>query len=271
MSELLRQHAPIPAAAWEEIDTEATQTLKVALGARKLVDFEGPRGWDASAVALGRTTNLRSGPVKGVGAKLRQVQPMVELRVPFELKRDELEAIGRGADDADLDPVIEAAQAIALAEDTVVFRGYAAGGVTGIVDAAGKENLPITDKYVEYPGAVAEAMHMLRARGIDGPYGIALGPRCFTGLNKTIAPNGFPVIEHIRRMINGPAVSAPAVDGAVVMSLRGGDFELTVGRDLSIGYLEHSRDTVTFYIEESLTFRAIGPEAAVPLYYPKGK
>jgi uncharacterized linocin/CFP29 family protein len=75
------------------------------------------------------------------------------------------------------------------------------------------------------------------------------------------------VVEHVRRLLDGPIVWAPAVDGAVVLSLRGGDFELTVGQDLSIGYLEHTATSVRLYLQESFTFRVLEPEAAVPLTY----
>jgi uncharacterized linocin/CFP29 family protein len=57
------------------------------------------------------------------------------------------------------------------------------------------------------------------------------------------------------------------VDGAVVMSVRGGDFELTVGQDFSIGYLEHDATSVRLCLLESMTFRVLTPEAAVPLAY----
>jgi uncharacterized linocin/CFP29 family protein len=53
----------------------------------------------------------------------------------------------------------------------------------------------------------------------------------------------------------------------VVVSLRGGDFELVVGRDFSIGYLDHDAKRVRLYIEERFTFRLLSPQAAVPLAY----
>ena len=102
---------------------------------------------------------------------------------------------------------------------------------------------------------------------MQGPYAIALGPRCYTGLTRTTTEAGFPVIQHVERLLDGPVIWAPGVDGAVVLSLRGGDFELTVGRDLSVGYRGHTASTVEFYIEESLTFRMLAEEAAVPLVY----
>ena len=49
--------------------------------------------------------------------------------------------------------------------------------------------------------------------------------------------------------------------------MRGGDFRLVVGRDPRVGYLGHDEQRVRLYLEESFTFRLLGPEAAVPLVY----
>ncbi|HEY8554991.1 MAG TPA: family 1 encapsulin nanocompartment shell protein [Burkholderiales bacterium] len=266
MNALLRELAPIPAEVWRLIEEEARRTLKLMLAARKLVDFTGPLGWTASAVNLGRIERLVEAPGEGVEGRVRRIQPLVEFRVPFELSREELEAAARGAKDADLDPVRYAARAAALAEDRLVFHGYAAGGVRGVAECAGDSRLTISEQYESYPEVVAEATNRIRTAGIDGPYGIALGPRCYTGLTKT-TKGGYPVIEHVRRLLDGPIVWAPGVDGAVVLSLRGGDFELTVGQDFSIGYLDHTASIVRLYLQETLTFRVLTPAAAVPLAY----
>lgn len=266
MSPLLRELAPVPREAWPLIEDEAKRTLKLMLAARKLVDFSGPLGWQAAAVGTGRATRLDSPPVEGAEARLREAQPLVELRVPFELRREELDAAARGAKDPALDPVRAAARSAAIAEDRAVFRGYAAGRIRGIADEAASARLMLSDDYQAYPGVVAEAINKLHGAGVPGPYGIALGPRCYTGLTKT-THGGYPVIEHVRRLLDGPIVWAPAVDGAVVLSLRGGDFELTVGQDFSIGYLEHSASTVRLYLQETFSFRVLSPEAAVPLAY----
>lgn len=267
MNDLCRHLAPITAEAWAAIDDEARDALRLTLASRKVADFLGPLGWEASAVGLGRTAPLQAAPGQGVSAALRQVQPLVELRVPFALARAELEAVARGARDPDLQPVRDAARAIALAEDGVVFSGYAEAGITGICQAAAAAALTITEDYERYPGVVARALAQLREQGVQGPYAIALGPRCYTGLTRTTTDAGFPVIQHVERLLDGPVIWAPGVDGAVVLSLRGGDFELTVGRDLSVGYRGHTASTVEFYIEESLTFRMLAEEAAVPLVY----
>lgn len=271
MNDLYRNLAPISDAAWKEIEAEATRTLKGTLAARRLVDFKGPLGWEHSAVNVGRTDVLRERPGPSVEGRLRRVQPLVELRVPFELARVELEAVGRGSKDPDLDAVRKAAYDIAIAEDKLVFHGYAAAQVVGVVPSAEQATLTLTDDYFTYHNVVAEAVDRLTTTGIAGPYAIALGPRCYAGLTKTMSPAGFPVLEYVKRLLDGPIVSAPGVDGAVVLSQRGGDFELVVGQDFSIGYLDHSATAVHLYIQESLTFRVLSSAAAVPLVYGETK
>lgn len=266
MNDLLREQAPISQAAWKEIDAEATRTLKVLLAARQLVDFNGPLGWSTSAVSTGRTVKLSPALQEGVSARIRAVQPLIELRAPFEIAREELESIGRGAKDANLDSVRNASRAAAVAEDRAVFQGYPAAGITGMFEASAEQRLTIPDKFESYPEIVAEATHRLRSAGVNGPYGIALGPRCYTGLTRSTL-RGVPIIDHVRQLLDGPIVWAPAADGAVVLSLRGGDFELTVGQDFSIGYLDHTSTSVLLYIQESVAFRVLSAEAAVPLTY----
>lgn len=267
MNDLLREHAPISAQAWKEIEAEATRTLKTLLAARRLVDFKGPLGWAVASISTGRTKKLSASLQEGVVARLRMSLPLVEIRIPFEVAREELDAIGRGASDPDLNSVRNAARAVAIAEDRAVFQGYGAAGIEGIFEASSAQGLAIPDNFEAYPDVVAEATHRLRSEGVNGPYGIALGPRCYTGLTRSTL-RGYPIINHVRELVDGPIVWAPAADGAVVLSLRGGDFDLTVGQDFSIGYLDHTSTAVLLYLQESFTFRVLSPEAAVPLTYP---
>lgn len=267
MSRLNRHLAPMSDAAWTALDDEVRRALKTMLAGRRIVDFTGPLGDDVSSISLGRLDDISAPPDRLVLARLRRVQPLVELRAPFEMARSELDAIDRGAKDPDFDPAIEAARQIALAEDHAIFNGYPEAGITGITQGGGAEPLAISDDYEAYPAAVAEAIGRLRDDGVDGPYATVLSDRCFTGLTKE-TKGGYPVIQHVKRLIDGPIFRAAALSGAIVLSLRGGDFELTVGQDLSIGYLSHDDRSVRLFIEESLTFRLLTPEAAVPLAYP---
>jgi uncharacterized linocin/CFP29 family protein len=267
VNHLLRDLAPIPDEAWEQIDTEARRSLKHFLAARRLVGFAGPLGWKTSAVDLGRVERLQVDPAPGVNAARRRVVALVELRIPFSLDRDDLEDAERGAEDLDLSAVIEASRAAALAEDHAIFNGYADGGITGIAPSSPHAPVTITDDYGVYPTHVAKAVETLRSADIGGPYAIAMGTRSYTGVIETTEHGGYPVFEHLRQILGGSVVWAPAVEGAVVLSERGGDYEMTVGEDFSIGYRSATEESVAFYLEESLAFRINTPDAAIELTY----
>lgn len=265
MSHLLREHAPITEAGWGRIDEEARERLKPALAARRLVDFAGPRGWRHSATNLGRTEPVSDPPGEGVSAVRRRVLALVELRAPFSIVRAELEDADRGAEDADLTGLDRAAQRIAVAENVAVFHGWEAAGIGGIVDASPHDAIALGEDCERYPRHVARAIEELLRAGVDGPYGLALGPDAHTRVLETSEHGGYPLLEHLREVLGGALVWAPGVRGAVVLSLRGGDFLFESGEDLSVGYDSHDADAVELYLQESFTFRVATPEAAVAL------
>jgi len=265
MSHLLRERAPITESGWRRIDQEARERLTPALAARKLVDFAGPHGWQHSATNLGRAQPVPDPPGEGLSARQRRVIALVELRAPFSIARTELEDADRGAEDADLDALDEAAHRIAAAENAAVFHGWEGAGVTGIVEASTHEPIALGDDCDRYPRHVAKAIDALLGAGIDGPYGLALGPEAHTRVLETSEHGGYPLLDHLRQILGGTLVWAPGVQGAALVSMRGGDFLFESGEDLSVGYESDDPDAVQLYLEESFSFRVATPEAAVAL------
>jgi uncharacterized linocin/CFP29 family protein len=264
MNHLLRSHAPISDAAWTLLDEEATERLAPALAARKLVDFSGPHGWEHSATNLGRTAPLTSTPSDGVTGLQRRVLPLVEIRADFELSRSELRDADRGAQDTDLEALDKAAHQIAIAENVAVFHGWH-GAITGIGESSPHEQVSLGERADGYTRQVAGAVEQMLCEGIGGPYGLALGRNQYRRVVETAEHGGYPLLDHLRKILEGPIVWAPGVQGAVVLSLRGGDFLFESGQDLSIGYDSHDADRVRLYLEESFSFRVATPEAAVAL------
>jgi len=264
MNHLLRSHAPISDDGWQLLDEEARERLGSALAARKLVDFSGPHGWEYSATNLGRTDALPSTPGDGLSGRRRRVLPLVELRADFELSREELRDADRGAGDADLEALDKAAHQVAVAENVAVFHGWE-GAITGIAETSPHEPLSLGDAAEGYPRPVAGAVERLLCDGITGPYGLALGREQYRRVVETAEHGGYPLLDHLRKILDGPIVWAPGVKGAVVISLRGGDFVFESGQDLSIGYLDHDREVVRLYLEQSFSFHVATAEAAVAL------
>jgi uncharacterized linocin/CFP29 family protein len=265
VNHLLRHLAPISESSWQLLDDEARERLGGALAARRLVDFNGPLGWEHACVNLGRTSAVASAPCAGVSGRQRRVQPLVELRADFSVSLEELHDNDRGAFDADLEPLDKAARQIAIAENVAVFHGWAEAGIAGIAEASPVPPQPLGAGVDDYPRSVARAVEALREVGIEGPYGLAVGPDEYTQVIETAEHGGYPLFDHLAKILGGPIVWAPGVKGAVVLSLRGGDFLFESGQDLSIGYSHHDAEAVHLYLEESFSFVVATPEAAAPL------
>jgi len=263
MNNLHRELAPISDAAWSQIEQEAARTARRYLAGRRVADVQGPGGDTLAAVGTGRLE--RADPLtEGVQLWQRRAMPLIQLRAPFTLSRDEIDSVARGAQDADWDPVRAAARQIALAEDLAVFSGYPAAGITGIVPGARNSSLSLPPELTEYPAIVAAAIGELRSAGVDGPYTAVLSADVYTELSQA-SSHGYPVIQHVRRILDGEIIWAPAISGALVVSMRGGDFVLHLGQDLSIGYRSHTDADVSLYLQESMTFQLLAGEAAVAL------
>jgi len=264
MNHLLRSLAPISDAVWKLLDDEASERLTPALAARKLVDFSGPHGWEHSATNLGRIAPLTSSPCSGVSGLQRRVLPLVEVRADFALPLAELRDADRGAADTDLEPLDKAAHQIAVAENVSVFHGWH-GAIVGIAEASPHERVQLGEVTDAYPKPVAGAVERLLQSGISGPYALALGGEQYQRVVETAEHGGYPLLEHLRKILEGPIVWAPGVKGAVVLSMRGGDFLFESGQDLALGYDGQDGDVVRLYLEESFSFRVATAEAAVVL------
>jgi len=262
MNNLHRELAPISDAAWAQIDEEATRTLKRYLAGRRVVDMPAPAGVGRAAVGTGHLHKITA-PDR-VWARLRESKPLVELRVPFELARDAIDDVERGANDSDWQSAKDAAKKIAFAEDGAIFEGYAAAGIGGIRQGTSNPIMTLPTDVRDYPDAVAQALSQLRLVGVNGPYAVLLSADAYTALAET-RDHGYPVLEHVKRLVNDQIIWAPAIVGAFVLTTRGGDFELTIGQDTAIGYSNHSDTAVHLYLQETFTFRLLTTEAAVAL------
>jgi uncharacterized linocin/CFP29 family protein len=172
--------------------------------------------------------------------------------------------VERGAKDSDWQPAKDAVRRIAFAEDGAIFEGYAAGGIEGIRQGTSNPPMTLPADVRNYPDAIAQALNQLRLVGVDGPYSVLLSADAYTALAEA-RDHGDPVLEHVRRLVDGEIIWAPAIAGAFVVTTRGGDFDLYVGQDFSIGYASHTDIVVRLYLQETFTFLLLTAEAAVAL------
>src|SRR5215470_17537504 len=266
MNNLHRELAPISDAAWAQIEEETSRTIKRYLAGRRVVDVRGPGGTALSAVGTGHQRTIAA-PADGISAQQREVKALIELRVPFDLDRQMIDDVERGANDSDWQPVKDAAKKIAFAEDGAIFEGYAAGGIGGVRQGTSNPVMSLPADVRQYPDAIAQALSQLRLVGVNGPYSVLLGADAYTALAET-SDDGYPVLEHVKKLVKDEIIWAPALSGAFVLTTRGGDFDLHLGQDVSIGYLSHTDSVVRLYLQETLTFLLLTSEAVVVLAPP---
>ena len=98
MNNLHRELAPISDAAWSDIEEETSRTLKRYLAARRVVDVQGPGGVALPAIGTGHLRTIKASG-DDILARQREVKALVELRVPFDLDRQQIDDVERGAED----------------------------------------------------------------------------------------------------------------------------------------------------------------------------
>jgi uncharacterized linocin/CFP29 family protein len=136
--------------------------------------------------------------------------------------------------------------------------------IQGVQQGASNPALTLPADIKSYPDTVAKAVSELRLAGVNGPYALLLGAEPYTAIGGG-SDDGYPVLKHIQRLVDGEIVWAPAIKGGFVLTTRGGDFALRIGQDISIGYLSHSETVVRLYFQETFTFLLLTTEAAVVL------
>jgi uncharacterized linocin/CFP29 family protein len=263
MNNLHRELAPISDAAWAQIEEEIARTFKRYLAGRRAVDVKGPGGAALAAVGTGHLRSIGA-TREGVLARQRQAKALVELRAPFELTRAAIDNVERGANDSDWQPAKDAARQIAFAEDGAIFEGYAEADIEGLRQGTSNAKTSLPADVRGYPDVIAQGLSQLRLVGVNGPYAVLLGAEAYTALAET-SDHGYPVLEHVKRLVDDKIIWAPAIEGAFVMSTRGGDFELHLGQDLAVGYLSHTETSVRLYLQETFTFLLLTSEASVAI------
>jgi uncharacterized linocin/CFP29 family protein len=266
MDILKRSIAPISDEAWNEIDDQARRTLHALLSARKIVDVDGPKGWDYAGVPLGRLEVPAASGQKQrekIEYGIHRVQPLVETRSYFDLDIWELDNVARGARDIDFSALEESARAAAQFEETAIYHGFTPSGIKGLKEITPYDPIKIGGEKEDLLESVSRGITQLLASSVEGPYGLVVSPALWRQLSGYV--RGYPLRKHLEDLLSGPVVIGPFVDEAYLLSMRGGDTNLIIGQDLSIGYLSHDSMTVHLYFTESFTFQVLDPSVVVCL------
>lgn len=256
---LYRELAPISNDSWKQIDERATEVLKAYLSGRKVVRVNGPKGLDFNVITDGRLTNIQK--KDGVDFGVYKVQPLVESRIDFEIDRWELDNIARGAKDIDYTPLEEAMKEIALFEDNVIYTGLRNAGIQGLNEVKTVEDIPFGKTYTEIVEAIVKGLVELRKAYAEGPFALIVNDEIYKRI--ITMDSAYPLDKKIRNLINGNIIYSHVTDGAYLLPFDNENLELTIGRDLSIGYQSHTDEKIKFFATESFAFRVFDPSLII--------
>lgn len=263
MDILRKSLAPVSEQAWEEIYDEARNTLQTVLSARRFVDVDGPKGLDFSAVKLGKLDIPARQVKKDVQYGIYKILPLVETRIPFELDIWELDNVERGNEDIDLDNLQEAAYKIAAFEEKAIYHGFKQANIEGMLNTSDYSSMELPENMDSIVELLSQAIVQFQKKGVHGPFNFVVGPAIYQKLNSHM--KGYPLRKQVEQVIEGEIILSHEIDHALLISARGGDFRLTLGKDLSIGYENHDNKKVQLYLMESFTFQILDP-AAIMLF-----
>ncbi len=268
MEWLRRTAAPLSEKVWKAIDDTASAMFKQTVVARRIVDFDGPRGWNHVATQLG---TFKPAPTPVSTNKVRfsipDVMLLTEIRADLTLSWADIDIFERAGPILEARPIEEAARDMALAEDSLAFFG--SSGSPGLLKAHDTPRVALTDWSV--PGRVVAdllaAVQKLDSLGVRGPYEAVLSPKhyyCY--LRQTSEGGAYPAAKQLGVVIE-KVYNSPVIEGAVLFSTRGGDFLITIGGDFTVGYRWHDNTSVHLFCVETIAPQLLTP-AAVCLIRP---
>lgn len=258
MDFLKQSLAPIPDEAWDEINDEATDILTSVLSARRFVDVDGPLGLDFGAVHTGRI-NADNNKKGGVHYGINQVLPLIEVRTSFTLDIWELDNASRGAEKLELDAMEEAACKLATFEENAIYHGLKKAEIPGLKKRSQYDAVDLPESTDAVLNVLSRQLALFKRNGIEGPYSLILNQDDWERLTGQL--DGYPLRKQINLLLGGPLILSPFIDEAFLITKRGGDFCLTLGQDIAIGYQFHDEEKVKLYFTESFTFQCFEPAA----------
>jgi uncharacterized linocin/CFP29 family protein len=253
--------APLTDKAWSEITDRTKQILNAYLTARKFVDINGPNGMEMGGISTGRLVVPENQSLEGVNYGIREFMPLVEVRKPFELDLWELDNIERGAKDIDLSPLENAAREVAVFEENAIYEGFQPAKIIGLEKAAEGSLFALPTDANAFLKEIGNQIINLTRKTVQGPYTLVINEMEWLELIKL--SEGYPIQKQLKTVLGGKVLINHFNKNSFLLTERGGDYELVIGQDYTLGYDSHTTSKVKLFLTGSFTFRVLSPEAIV--------
>ena len=268
MDYLSRESSPVSAELWGQIDSAVVEAARRLLTGRRFLHVFGPLGVGVESIAVdtaGAVGEVSEGDL--LTTKGRKYVEIPAVFRDFTLLARDLENSARLGYPIDLSEAVHAAEACALAEDSLIYFGNAAGGYEGLLTAPGIGKVEKSDwkagenAYTDIAGAIGS----LVSKGIYGTYALAVSPDLYFALQRIQPGTGLLEIDRIEKLLDGKVYRTPALGTgkAVLVCSEPRNVDLVVGQDLSPAYLEQKDLNHNFRVLETVLPRIKNKDAIV--------
>ncbi|WP_099467240.1 family 1 encapsulin nanocompartment shell protein [Konateibacter massiliensis] len=249
---MYRELAPINQNVWKQIDERAKEVFLSTLIARKAVHVSDEKGTDYVAYNHGKLGKVSY--EDDVAYAGYQVTPLVETRIEFTLNRWELDNAVRGNKNIDFSNLEAAVKKIALFEEKAIWKGNPEAGIRGLTEVSSEVISFGTDEQ-SIKRSITEGILKLKGAFVNEGMDLFVSRSIYTTIMSL--PSQTPLKAAIEEMIGGKVYSSEILEGALLVPHDNENLDLVLGEDFSLGYQEHTKKEVTFYIKESFTFQIL--------------
>ncbi len=284
---LMREDAPLSPEEWAYLDEAVVQAAKKILVGRRFLPLFGPLGMGTQTVPV-NTVDWSAACIHYEGADVcgheecaphcdcspvslaeRRYLSMPILHKDFCLSWRDIAAARQLNTPLDLSPAAAAAAAVAMAEDEFIFKGNDRHGFAGLLNAQGRQVVPLED-WGE-PGTafanVAAARGALVQDGFFGPYALVLSPGRLAQVQRIMPEMGRLEIHFLADLATAGVFQSPLLsdEGALFLSAGPENLDLAIAQDLITAYLGPEGMNHSFRVLESLVLRVKRPAAICTL------
>ncbi len=268
MNYLSREGSPISLPFWQQIDDAVVKAARRVLTARRFIHLYGPLGIETQSINIDEAGAVAEEDTGGLLVTSgRRFVPLPMLYRDFTLFAKDVAASERQGRAPELAAAQAAAQALAFAEDQLVFLGDEKAGYEGILTAKGVHRLKGKDwKTGENAFAdVAAAIELLVENGVYGSYALALSPDLYSALERIQPGTGILELDRVSKLVDGRIFRSPAMGKgkAVLLGADPANLDLAVGQDIATAYLEQRDLNHSFRVLETAVLRIKRKKAIV--------
>ncbi len=252
-------------ATLRRIEAEALGQARAVLTARRFLTFEGPLGAGIPSLQVGERIDHPIGE-GGVRIAARRALPIPTLYASFRMPTREILGAQEQSLPLSTQPAADAAEAVALAEERLIYHGHRELGIEGILHHEGAHRVGLSD-WSMAGGAIGDiiaAADALDAVGAHAPFALVLAPALYNALFRKYEGSDVLALDHLRRLAEAGIYKSHAIeDGGALVSHDLGP--LVCAQDLQVTFLDMSEDTVRLAVSSAIVLRLDDPTACCVL------